>query len=113
MKIVRNNELIPYEAKGHYAMLAQRIHNKDISDSEMLTVGLSWFLPGGGAEFNTVGDGMELVYYIVEGTMTLRTDKEFVVLNAGDSCFFRAGDGRAVKNESNRPAAMLVISAKK
>jgi quercetin dioxygenase-like cupin family protein len=45
--------------------------------------------------------------------MTLTTDKETVVLNAGDSCLFRPGDGRAIKNESDRPAAMLVISARK
>jgi uncharacterized cupin superfamily protein len=109
MKIVRSSQLVPYEAKGHYKMLAQRVHNKEISGSEMLTLGLSWFLPGGGAEFNTVGQGMELIYYIVEGTMTLTTDKETTVLNPGDSCLFREGDGRAIKNESDRPAAMLVI----
>ncbi|MBN1366500.1 MAG: cupin domain-containing protein [Dehalococcoidales bacterium] len=113
MKIVRNNQLVPYQAKGHYNMLAQRIHSKEISNSEMLTIGLSWFLPGGGAEFNTVGEGMELVYYIIEGTMTLTTDKETVPLNAGDSCLFKPGDGRAIKNDSTHPAAMLVIAAKK
>ncbi|MBP1608515.1 MAG: hypothetical protein H6Q04_750 [Acidobacteria bacterium] len=113
MKIVRNKELVPYQAKGHYNMLAQRIHSKEISGSEMLTLGLSWFLPGGGAEFNTVSEGMELIYYIVEGTMNLTTDKETILLTAGDSCLFQPGEGRAIKNETNRPAAMLVISAKK
>jgi glyoxylate utilization-related uncharacterized protein len=111
MKIIRKNQMVKYDPRGHYNMLAQRIHNKEISGSEMLTLGLSWFLPGGGAEFSKVAEGMELIYYIVEGIMTLTTDNETVLLDAGDSCFFKSGDGRSIKNESDRPAAMLVIIA--
>jgi glyoxylate utilization-related uncharacterized protein len=113
MKIVRKNQLVKYEPRGHYSMLAQRVHNKEISGSEMLTLGLSWFLPGGGAEFSKVAEGMELIYYIVEGTMMLTTDNETSPLNSGDSCFFKSGDGRSIKNESDKPAAMLVIIASK
>lgn len=113
MKIVRNNELIPYSPNGHYNMLAQRVHNKDISGTDMLTVGLSWFLPGGGAENNVVGEGSELIYYIVEGEMTLTANGETSVLKTGDSAYFKAGDARAVKNESSRPTAMMVISARR
>ncbi len=113
MKITRANEVVPYEPAGHYDMRASRVHSAAMSGSAQLTLGLSWFLPGGGAQRAKVNDGMELIYYITEGQLTLTTETETTVLEAGDSCFFKAGDVRSVKNESARPAAMLVIMAKR
>lgn len=94
-------------------MRAQRIHNKEISGTEMLTVGLSWFLPGGRADANVTAEGCETVYYIVEGEMTLEANGETTLLKAGDSALFKAGDVRAVRNDSSRPTAMMVISARR
>lgn len=113
MKITRCNELVAYTPGGHFDCRAQRVHNKDISGTEMLTVGLSWFLPGGGAEPNVTAEGCETVYYILEGEMTLNVNGETTILKAGDSALFQAGDVRAVKNESFRPVAMMVISARR
>lgn len=113
MKITRGNELVTYTPGGHYDVRAQRIHNKDTSGTEMLTMGLSWFLPGGGAEANVTAEGCETVYYIVEGEMTLEANGETTVLKAGDSALFQAGDVRAVKNTSSRPTAMMVVSARR
>ena len=48
-----------------------RAHSKDVSGSEILTIGRSEFLPGGGAEASAVKPGMELVYYVLEGTLTV------------------------------------------
>lgn len=112
MKITRNDELVQYNPKGHYNMLARRAHSADVSGTKQLTVGLSTFQPGGGAESNTVPAGMELVYYIVKGEMELTTPEGVTVLKAGDSALFQEGDTRSVVNKSNEPADMLVISAK-
>lgn len=113
MKIVRSNELKTYNPAGHYQMLAQRAYGKNETGNEVLTIGYSQFLPGGGAENSVVKPGMELVYYIIHGEMTLTTPEGTTVLKAGDSVGFKAGEERSVKNESNEPAGMLVIAGVK
>ena len=112
MKIVRNDELVQYNPKGHYNMLARRAHSAELTGTKYLTIGLSVFNPGGGAEASTVPEGMELVYYIVDGEMELTTPEEVTILEAGDSAVFKAGDVRSVVNKSNTVSSMLVISAK-
>ena len=112
MKVVRHNEVVPYEAKGHFDVRTSRVCNKDMCDADHLIMGISWFLPGGGAEYSKVGPGAELIYYIAEGEMTVTTDEGSFVLKKGDSVFFKEGDGRSVKNESSEPAAMLVVISK-
>lgn len=112
MKITRNDELVPYNPKGHYDMLARRAHSADVSGTKQLTVGLSQFNPGGGAEASTVPEGMELVYYIVDGEMELTTPEGVTTLKTGDSALFQAGDTRSVVNKTDKVTSMLVISAK-
>lgn len=112
MKITRSDELVQYNPKGHYNMLARRAHSADVSGTKQLTVGLSVFSPGGGAENSVVPEGMELVYYIVEGEMELTTPAGVTALKAGDSALFQAGDARSVVNKTDKNASMLVISAK-
>lgn len=113
MVIRRGKDITRYEAKGHYDMIPMRVHGKDATGSDMLTIGLSWFLPGGGAERSVLPEGMELVYYIMENEMTLITDEGEEVLNAGDSVLIKGGDARGIRNDTKRPSAMLVIGCKK
>ena len=112
MKIIRNNELVQYNPKGHYNMLARRAHSEQVSGAKQLTIGLSVFQSGGGAENSVVPEGMELVYYIVDGEIELTTPDGTTVLKTGDSALFQTGDTRAVKNMTDREASMLVIAAK-
>ena len=46
------SELKPYDAPGHYNMVAMRIHGKDETGAEKFWIGKSIFLPGGGAEWH-------------------------------------------------------------
>lgn len=112
MKITRSDELVQYNPKGHYNMLARRAHSADVSGTKQLTIGLSVFNPGGGAETSVVPEGMELVYYVVKGEMELTTPAGVTVLKAGDSALFQAGDSRSVVNKTDGESHMLVISAK-
>lgn len=112
MKITRSDELVQYNPKGHYNMLARRAHSAEVSGAKQLTIGLSVFHPNGGAENSIVPEGMELVYYIVEGEMELTTPAGTIVLKAGDSALFQAGDIRSVVNRTLRDSSMLVIAAK-
>jgi quercetin dioxygenase-like cupin family protein len=108
MKMTRLADAKPYEAPGHYDMRALRLHNKDDVTNGEITLGLSYFLPGGGAAYGKAP--IELIYYIIDGEMTIKTDEETYILQAGDSIHFAVGDGREPVNNTNRPASMLVVA---
>lgn len=110
-RVTHVNDAKPYEAKGHYEMLATRLHDAADVDGE-ITLGLSHFLPGGGAEM--AKSPKELIYYIVEGEMTVSTDDgQEHLLKAGDSIHFSPNQGRASKNNGFSTAKMLVVSVLK
>ena len=71
MKVVRLADAFEYPVTGHFDMRALRLHNKETSNTVDYTLGLSHFLPGGGTEY--VETGVELIYFILEGEMTVRT----------------------------------------
>jgi quercetin dioxygenase-like cupin family protein len=103
-------ELKPYSAPGHYGMTAMRIHGKEETGAENFWVGLSTFLPGGGAEYAYEDNPLEKVYYVLEGEMTV-TDKKGskYVIHKDETISFAPNEGRYLINESNLPARMLVI----
>jgi len=107
-KVTKADEAVAYEAKGHYDMLATRLHDgSDVYGD--ITLGLSHFMPGGGAEMAEAAK--ELIYYVVEGEMTVTTDDgSNTVLQAGDSIHLGAYQGRASRNTGTVQAQMLVIS---
>lgn len=107
-QITRVDEATVYQPARHYDMRATRLHNAcDVQGQ--LTAGLSHFLPGGGAEMGVTAN--ELLYYIVEGEMTVTTDDgKAHILKAGDSIHFGVGQGRASQNTGAETAKMLVIS---
>ena len=103
-------ELKAYDAAGHFGMTAMRIHGKEETGAEKFWIGLSTFLPGGGAEYAYADNPLEKVYYVLEGEMTV-TDKEGkkYVIHKDESISFAPNEGRYLINESNSPAKMLVI----
>jgi mannose-6-phosphate isomerase-like protein (cupin superfamily) len=107
MQLTRIDDAVPYEAPKHYAMTALRLQGFDATSSEAFWVGLSYFLPGGGAEMDA--GPLEKVYVVLDGTVTVATEDGEVTLNPLDSCLVAAGEARAVVNRGSRPASMLVI----
>ena len=43
-------DLKPYDAAGHFKMVAMRIHGKEETGAQKFWIGVSTFLPGGGAD---------------------------------------------------------------
>ncbi len=78
-------DLKPYDAAGHFKMVA-------------------------GAEWAYEDNPLEKVYYVLEGEMTV-TDKDGkkYVIHKDESISFPPNEGRGLLNESNLPARMLVI----
>ena len=108
MQINSIDQAKPYDAARHFGMHALRLHGYEASDCADFWVGLSTFLPGGGAERGASPTGK--VYVVIEGRMTVSTDDHEAVLGPLDSCYLAPGETRTVENRTNRPATMLVIS---
>lgn len=106
-KVTQKENAVTYAPAGHYDMRATRLHcPEDVGGS--ITLGLSHFLPGGGAEMGKAP--VELLYYVVEGEMTVTTDDgQAHVLRAGDSIHFSPQQGRESKNTGCVTAQMLVV----
>lgn len=103
-------ELKTYEAAGHFGMTAMRIHGKEETGAEKFWMGLSTFLPGGGAEYAYEDNPLEKVYYMLEGEMTITDNAgEKYVIHKNESISFAPNEGRYLVNASNSPAVMLVI----
>lgn len=103
-------DLSAYKAPGHFDVSCMRIHGKEETGAENFWVGVSVFLPGGGAEWGYEDNPLEKVYYVLEGEMTV-TDKngKKYVIHKDESISFPPNEGRSLMNETNRSARMLVI----
>lgn len=104
------DSLETYDAAGHFGMTAMRIHGREETGAKEFWMGLSTFLPGGGAEYAYEDNPLEKVYYVLDGEMTVR-DKEGNTYCVGkdESISFPPNEGRYLVNEGNVPARMLVI----
>jgi quercetin dioxygenase-like cupin family protein len=107
MKKIELKDAQPYLAAGHFNMTALRLQGKEETGVQKFWMGLSHFLPGGGAEMKATPT--EKVYFVLEGEVTIQTPSETVVLRPWDSVYIAPGEERAIINNSNRPASMLVI----
>ena len=107
MKKIQLEQVKPYEAPGHFNMAALRLSGKDETGAEKFWVGLSHFLPGGGAEFGTTP--AEKYYFVLDGEITVKTKKEEVTLGPWDSVYIAPNEGREIINKTNKPVSMLVV----
>jgi len=107
MQVTRIEDAKPYEAPGHFAMTGLRLQGYEASDANAFWVGLSHFLPGGGADSSA--SNIEKVYVVVSGEVTVITDDGETTLRAFDSCRLAPGERREIINRTNQPASMLVM----
>lgn len=110
MNKVEINKAMAYEAPGHFDMRAIRLHGTN-NGCEAYSLGISHFLPGGGTTY--VEPPVELVYFILEGEMTImdKDGNEIDTLKKYESMHFAVGEGKQIRNKQNFPATMLVIAS--
>jgi len=109
MKKVELKDVKPYEAFGHFKAVALRVQHKETTGVQAFWVGLSHFLPGGGAEMSA--NDFEKVYFVLSGTLTVKPeDGKKLQLNPTDSLYIPAGEKRYLLNETNNTVSMLVIA---
>jgi mannose-6-phosphate isomerase-like protein (cupin superfamily) len=109
MKKVSLTEVKPYAAAGHYNMVAMRIQGKDETGIQKFWIGVSYFLPGGGAEWAYEDNPNEKVYLVLDGEITVRNKTEEVTLGPMDSLYLGPNEGREIKNKTNKVATMVVV----
>ena len=118
MQVTRFADAKPYEAPKHHAMTGLRLQGWDVSDSQNFWVGMSQFLPVGGAEMDASplekvyldASPLEKVYLVLSGEVTIILENgEETVLGPKDSCFIGPDEGREIINRTNETVHMLVI----
>jgi quercetin dioxygenase-like cupin family protein len=107
MKKMALTDAQPYVAPKHFDMRSLRLQGRDETGVQHFWVGLSHFLPAGGAEMDATP--VEKVYVVVEGEVTVRTADEEIVLGPLDSVYIGPNEEREIVNRTNLPATMLVV----
>jgi glyoxylate utilization-related uncharacterized protein len=108
MQVTRLADARRYDAPKHFDMRSLRLQGFDVSASKFAWVGISHFLPQGGAQMDA--GALERIYVVLAGEVTVTlADGTVHVLAALDSCHIPRGEARAISNESNSVATMLVV----
>ena len=84
MQVKRFEAAETYDAPNHHGVVGLRLQGFEEGGPENQWMGLSQFLPGGGAGPDSTP--IEKVYFIVEGEMTVTIDNVETVLSKYDSC---------------------------
>ncbi|MFL4969690.1 MAG: cupin domain-containing protein [Xanthobacteraceae bacterium] len=106
MLVKRFKEAKPYEAPNHRNYSSLRLFGAEAGGPEQFVMGLSHFLPGGGA--GPDASPTEKVYVIIAGELTVIVDGKETVLKANDSCFIGPNESREIINRGNDVVTMLV-----
>jgi quercetin dioxygenase-like cupin family protein len=106
MKLIKHGQGVQYDAKGHFSCYAM---NKLIvgQDTKKLTVGVSHFLPGGGAQMSS--SPKERAYYVISGSIKITGKNEEYEVSADDLIYIGAGEERSFQAMGTKPATILVM----
>jgi quercetin dioxygenase-like cupin family protein len=107
MRVTRHASAPGYVAPAHHDVAAMRLQGHEAGPTERFWVGLSYYLPGGGADESPAGE--ETVYVVLDGTLVVTAAGQAAELGPLDSVHLPKGTVRRVDNRSARPATLLVI----
>ncbi len=106
MEVTRYDEAPEYVAPKHIKCYGLRLQGFEVSKTRNFWMGISHFLPGGGAEQDTTP--VEKVYFLLEGEVVVTTAEGEATLRKYDSCYLAPNESRGIENRTNSPATMLV-----
>jgi mannose-6-phosphate isomerase-like protein (cupin superfamily) len=109
MQVKRFSEARTYAAPNHRDFTGLRLFGAEAGGSASLIVGISHFLPGGGA--GPDASPPEKVYFVLEGELTVIVDGKETVLKKHDSCFIGPSEHREIVNRTNDVCSILVAIA--
>jgi glyoxylate utilization-related uncharacterized protein len=108
MKKISLEQVKPYAAPGHFDVGVLRLSGKDETGAKKFWVGLSYFLPGGGAKYAYEDSPTEKVYIVLDGELTVKTKKDEFTLKPMELLFIAPNEGREIINKTNKTVTMLV-----
>ena len=109
MKLFKVGEGSTYEAPNHFKYWAiKKVYPETCSKN--LTVGVSHFLPGGGAAMSS--SPQERVYFCIRGSVTVKGKTEEYRLEEGDVIYIAPGEERSFQVNNTQTATLLVITSK-
>ena len=106
MLVKRFADAKAYEAPNHRSYSSLRLFGAEAGGPKKFVVGLSHFLPGGGA--GPDASPAEKVYVILSGELTVIVDGKETVLRPHDSCYIGPNESREIINRGNDVVTMLV-----
>jgi quercetin dioxygenase-like cupin family protein len=106
MLVKRFSDAKPYEAANHRACKTLRLFGAEAGGSKNLIVGVTHFLPCGGA--GPDASASEKVYFVLAGELTVIVDGEKHILHKNDSCFIGPDERREIINCGNEIATIFV-----
>jgi mannose-6-phosphate isomerase-like protein (cupin superfamily) len=107
MHLKRFKDAQPYDAPNHFGVVGLRLQGFEDDGPKNQWVGLSQFLPGGGAGPDSTP--FEKVYVVLEGELTVIVDGDETTLGKFDSCTIPPGEVRTIENRRNDVCVMLVV----
>ena len=109
MLVKRFSEAKTYEAPNPRAYSSLRLFGADAGGPKQFLVGLSHFLPGGGA--GPDASPPEKVYFVLAGELTVIVGGQETVLMKNDSCVIGSNESREIVNRGNEVCTILVAVA--
>jgi mannose-6-phosphate isomerase-like protein (cupin superfamily) len=103
------SELKPYDASNHRGCHPLRVFGAEAGGTTGLIVGISHFLPGGGA--GPDASPPEKVYFVLEGELTVIVNGKETLLTKHDSCMIGPNENREIINRGNEVCTILVAIA--
>lgn len=98
-----------YTLPDHEDVVARRLQGGEATSLDFAVIGHSVLRPGGTVPMGAGPIGK--VYVVTEGTLAIvQADGVRHVLQVGDSIFIPPGEARAVINDGDAPATMIVIT---
>lgn len=109
MDVVQFADAPFYTAPDHDDVLSRRLQGGEASAADFALVGHSTFPAGAVVPMGSGPIGK--IYVVTQGALTIdQADGVRHVLHAGDSVFIAAGEARAVRNQADVSATMIVIT---
>jgi glyoxylate utilization-related uncharacterized protein len=106
VKLTRYRDAPAYFPPNHEGMHCLRLQGHEAGPSDTLWLGMSHLLPGGGTTLDA--SGVEKLYVVLEGEVTIATEEGEQVLRRYDSARLAPGEKRALRNNTNHPASILL-----
>ena len=109
MQVKHLSDAKPYEAPNHRGYCSLRLFGFDAGGPKQFTVGVSHFLPGGGA--GPDASPPEKIYYVLAGELTVIAGGKEMVVRTGDSCYIGPNEMREIVNRGNEICTIAVAVA--